>query len=346
MKALIVNSPTMDRVSLDKSRFAQMTQALSSGGVQAEYVPLYSKQGIINELSNHQYDIAFSSSYYLWNQFDEKINTHLVFEELQLPFIGSSSKTLELVLSKSSLKNLWRSNNISTPDFFVLSKADFEFQELESLQEICDFPYILKPDNEGNSRGICDASVVFNPDQLRNRLSELFSVYDSILIEKYLSGEDNFREFTVAMIGNGEHRLLMPVRIILKNKRKVRVVTTEDKDNHNTQAIPITDPLLKQRVIDFANCAFEAAGVCDYARCDIILLGTELYAIEINGQPMVPDKWFESCAAGVGLNSVQYLIAIFLAGIIRNAKIGNTRMDIPPQMGKILPREIFTLLSK
>jgi hypothetical protein len=44
---------------------------------------------------------------------------------------------------------------------------------------------------------------------------------------------------------------------------------------------------------------------------------------------MVPDKWFEACARGVGLDKGQYLNAIFLSGIARNLREGMLKKKYP-----------------
>jgi len=102
-------------------------------------------------------------------------------------------------------------------------------------------------------------------------MKKLLTAYPEILVEKYLGSITGVREFTVAMIGNGSDILIMPAGITLKIPKKVRIITTHDKDEHNTQAAPVSDLALRERIIRFAEMAFEVAGVHDYARCDLLL---------------------------------------------------------------------------
>ncbi|MBP6086934.1 MAG: hypothetical protein KA449_01865, partial [Pelolinea sp.] len=83
----------------------------------------------------------------------------------------------------------------------------------------------------------------------------------------------------------------------------------------------------------------------DYARLDVMHVNGKFYAIEINGQPMIPDKWFEACAQGVGLNKTQYLNAIFFAGIQRNIHAGYHHLKVPEMLNKLLPEEIRSILA-
>ena len=63
------------------------------------------------------------------------------------------------------------------------------------------FPYILKPDMEGNSRGLDESSIVFNKTEMLAKTNELLKIYEGILVEEYLGDHPDLREFTVAMIG-------------------------------------------------------------------------------------------------------------------------------------------------
>jgi hypothetical protein len=94
----------------------------------------------------------------------------------------------------------------------------------------------------------------------------------------------------------------------------------------------------------FARAAFDAAGVRDYARCDLILAGGEFSAIEINGQPMVPDPWFEACARGAGLDEIGYLNAIVLAAIARYVREGRRGISIPSAMRELIPIGLYESL--
>jgi hypothetical protein len=77
-----------------------------------------------------------------------------------------------------------------------------------------------------------------------------------------------------------------------------------------------------------------------------MMIDGSLYAIEINGLPMIPDKWFEVCANGAGLNSTQYVLAILLAGIVRNMRSGIGKLEIPDEIRDNLPEEVFNTLTK
>lgn len=345
MEGLIINRPKAGQVFKNEKTFTNMVQSLALGGVSARYVPMYKERQLLDTLSREKVDIAFSADYYLANSSNEKVNIHQIFEEQRIPYIGSSPDVLELVLSKTKLKRVWQQNGIQTPEFFLLKADQPEAENNALLAHLKNFPYILKPDREGNSRGLSEKCVVYDQETLQTRVGQMLQDFSTLLVEHFLGDAPDLREFTVALIGNTPNRLLMPARIRLKNKKTVRVITTADKDNHNTTASPVADDAIKERLIQFVGPAFDAAGVRDYARCDVLYANDQFYAIEINGQPMIPDKWFEACSKDACLDADQYLNAIFLAGIVRNQRSGILSAEIPALMSQCLPEPVFTALT-
>lgn len=345
MKGLIIHRPQAGQVFKYEKNFNQMVMTLQKGGISARYVPLSREMQLIDTLAKEPVDIAFSADYYLVGHGNEKVNIHALFEELNLPYIGSSPEVLELVLSKSKLKQVWQKNGISTPQYFLARREETAADLAKIIARTNNYPYILKPDAEGNSRGLSEACVVYDRESLNQQLTTMLEIYPSILAEQFLGAAPDLREFTVAMLGNGEGRLALPARIQLKKKKSVRVITTRDKDEHNTMASAVGDEALKEKLIEFSRKAFAAAGVRDYARCDVLYANGEFHAIEINGQPMIPDKWFEACCKDACLDGDQYQNAIFLAGIVRNRREGKMSLPIPAEMRECLPPPVYAALT-
>lgn len=276
----------------------------------------YSLEDLQGKLRGSRPDIVFSSIHQIKDQSGNLHNVHAVLEQMHIPYVGSPPDVIDLAISKNALKTRWREAGILTPEFGIMRSQEEIESCLTELQLKAGFPFILKPDREGNSRGITEDSVVFSPSQFREKAPYLLKVYGTVLAEVFLGGCEDLREFTIAMIGN-DRQLILPVEIQLLVQKDVRVVTTIDKDEHHTQAVPVTDPRLRSDLIAFASQAFLSAGVRDYARCDVLMAGGKFYAIEINGQPMLPDKWFDTCAAGGGLTQYAYLQIILQAALQR-----------------------------
>lgn len=345
LKALLLGCSQCDSPKSSLRSLDRLSKSLAWADIKAAYY-LFANQEEFNQVINtEQPDIVYCCEHRIVLNTGEQINVQALLDERHVPYIGSCSDTLDLVLSKFFLKRKWISSGVLTPPFCLAQKSGTQQQELDALQQSAGFPFILKPDAEGNSRGLDVNSIVFDSTALETKLVELSTRYGPVLVEKYLGLSPDIREFTVAMIGNGRNKILMPAEITLIRKKSLRIITTDDKERHFTQAIPVSDRDLHGRLVSVAEKAFDVAGVRDYSRCDLLLVDGDIHAIEINGQPMIPDKWFQACASGVGLDADQYLNAIFLAGIVRNIREGKPGLTIPPGMEIHLPEQIFNLLN-
>jgi len=344
LKALIINRNRPERELFDKIRFQKMIKTLKKGGIEASYHTVETEQSLLRLLNHEQPDLVYCANYYVINEDGSPINVHALIDKYGICRVGSPVDALELVLSKSALKKRWTQDHITTPRFFVLRKKNGQTRGLETALKAADFPYILKPDREGNSRGLDSSSIVFDPESLYIKAQALLMKYKQVMVEKFLGGADNLHEYTVALIGSGDKKLLLPAEIRLKIRKRVRLVTTADKDQHRTQAIPITDENLSNKLSGFASKAFASAGIRDYARLDVLSVDSQLFGIEINGLPMIPDKWFEACSKSIYMQDDQYLNAIFLSSIIR-ARAQGKHIQVPVQMKQALTQHVFATLG-
>ncbi len=125
-----------------------------------------------------------------------------MLEMLQIPYTGSDSLTLSSCLDKSRAKEILSYYNVPTPRFTIIS------QSLKISQTNLKFPCIVKPLHEGSSKGIFNSSVVNNQAELEREVSVVVEKYwQPALIEEFLIG----REFTVAILGNGDELIVLPI---------------------------------------------------------------------------------------------------------------------------------------
>ena len=125
-----------------------------------------------------------------------------LLEMLRIPYLGSDPLTLGMCLDKARAKEILSYHKIPTAGFNVIrSMADFEDVRLR-------FPAMVKPLHEGSSKGIYNSCVVRNPDELANEVKIILDTYNQpVLVEDFLPG----REFTVAILGNGDDATVLPI---------------------------------------------------------------------------------------------------------------------------------------
>ena len=323
-KILIISSRPSDPAvaATDAVRFRRFAAVLEEEG----FSPLHAYVDSIGRLADlverFGPDLVFSAPDHLPDtasplpsSTSPTLNVHAWLEGKGIPYVGSSPETIELALSKTELKKKWASEGIATPAFLSFDSGDgISLVEGETLPP---FPCIVKPADGGNSRGITKDSLVFDLGSLEAAVGRLGRNFRHILVERYLGLYPDFREITCACVGNGEARLLMPAEILFREPTEIRIVTTKDKDSNATKAVNIDDERLREAAKAFAGRALASAGVRDYSRCDMIFADGGFWAIEVNGQPMVPDPWFGACASHAGLGERDYILAILRAAVRR-----------------------------
>ncbi len=125
-----------------------------------------------------------------------------MLEMLGIPYTGSDPITLGICLDKSRAKEILSHHGVPTAQFKVVSRLS----EIADLR--FDLPAIIKPLHEGSSKGIFDQSVVRTRDELKLQIEKVLIEYGQpALVERFLSG----REFTVALLGNGDDVRVLPI---------------------------------------------------------------------------------------------------------------------------------------
>ncbi|MDE3057837.1 MAG: D-alanine--D-alanine ligase, partial [Bacteroidota bacterium] len=125
-----------------------------------------------------------------------------LLEMLNLPYTGSDPLTLGICLDKSRAKEILSYHRIPTPKFTVVHSLSHLRKENIFL------PAIVKPLFEGSSKGIFNSSFVQTVSDLYEQVERILNGYDEpALTEEFLPG----REFTVAMLGNGNSLQVLPI---------------------------------------------------------------------------------------------------------------------------------------
>jgi len=240
-------------------------------------------------------------------------------ELMGIPYTGSDAATLSIALDKALSKRVLLQHGILTAEFQVMETGR------ERLSPKLKFPLIIKPNQEGSSKGVsAHASVVDDEPSLRAVVRELIERYEQpALIEAYISG----REFTVGLLGDRRPRVLPPMEILFKDKSNPRPVydyqIKQEWEKHVSYQCPAALTPAEQKAMErVARDTFEALDCRDVARVDLrISPSGEIYVIEVNPLPGLTPGYSDLCliatAAGIDYRT---LIGEILAGGLKRLR--------------------------
>jgi D-alanine-D-alanine ligase len=227
-------------------------------------------------------------------------------ELMGIPYTGSDAATLSIALDKALSKRVLCQHGILTPEFQVMETGR------ERLSPKMRFPLIVKPNQEGSSKGVsAHASVVDDEESLRQVVRELLDRYrQPALIEHYIAG----REFTVGLLGDKRPRVLPPMEILFLDKNNPRPVydyqIKQEWEKHVYYQCPAQLTPTELRAIErVARETFAALDCRDVARVDLRMDSEgDFYVLEVNPLPGLTPNYSDLCliakAAGIDYRSL------------------------------------------
>src|SRR3954469_19960097 len=222
-------------------------------------------------------------------------------ELMGIPYTGSDAATLSIALDKALSKRVLMQHEILTAEFQVMETGR------ERLSSKLKFPLIVKPNQEGSSKGVsASASVVDDEEALRAIVKELIDRYrQPALIEAYIPG----REFTVGLLGDRRPRVLPPMEILFKDKTNERPVydfqIKQEWEKHVAYQCPAQlSPAELKAIERVCRETFAALDCRDVARVDLrVKPNGDIYVIEVNPLPGLTPGYSDLCliasAAGI-----------------------------------------------
>jgi D-alanine-D-alanine ligase len=142
---------------------------------------------------------------------DSLYDQHMVsYLELQrLPYTGCNPRGLTLSHDKALCKKILAYHRIPVPHF-----AEFPLNRKVRRPSRLEFPLIVKSLTEEGSVGISRASIVYDDDKLKERVSFIHrQTQGAAIAEQYIEG----REIYVAVLGNNQLRTFTPWELFISN---------------------------------------------------------------------------------------------------------------------------------
>lgn len=286
--AIVTDKPRVDllpleeRLKEDEQKRKTVEEIKKILSKKYDCISLIADNNIINQLKAENVDLVFN----LCNgiQGDSKLaQLPALLEFANIPYTGSSILGHTLAINKIYSSAIFKATNIPTPNFIPI----YDINQLKDLN--IRFPILVKPNDEGSSRGIHQDSLVFDMDSLVKKVREELEVYNPpIILNEYIEG----REFSLGIIGNGEDTMVLPIQELdLSNipDNFNKFYSFEVKAYYKDMTVYHIPPKLKKEEKELMEStairAYKALGLRDYARVDIIFKDGVCYVLEINSLP-------------------------------------------------------------
>lgn len=296
-------------------------KAIESDGY--ETVLLEANENFFDLVKNSSVDFVFNIAEGIHGESRES-HVPAILEMLNVPYSGSGVLTQAITLNKSRKKEVLKYYGIPTPKFQVFTSSH------QKLRPDFKFPLMVKPDAEGSSVGITNASLVFDQTALKKQVQHVIKTYDQpVLVEEFCAG----REFTVSLLGNNKPVVLPIVEVNLDQlpttMNKIDsyeakwIFDTPDNPKEMLNCPAELKPRLKAQVERIATKTFTTLGCVDFCRIDMRLDAAGVpNVLDVNALPgLVPDiransRFIRSCYAA-GMTYTDIILAILNAALKR-----------------------------
>ena len=247
-----------------------------------------------------------------------------MLDMLGIAYTGSDPVTLGICLDKRRTKEILAYHGIATPRFFTVTSVD-------QLPMRLRYPQMVKPILEGSSKGVPDASLVYNRKALVRQVKKVLDQYrQPALIEEFLPG----REFTVAVLGNGGDTRILPIVEINFDalpdgvnpiySYEAKWLWDSEEDPLQIFTCPaLLDATLQENIQDLCRRAFTVLGCRDWCRIDVRLDSSGApHIIELNPLPGIlprpeQNSCFPKAARAAGLSYDELILAVVEAATER-----------------------------
>ncbi len=248
-----------------------------------EVIRIDADEDLESQIKKHNPEVIFNALHGTWG---EDGNVQKIIELTNVPYTNSGIRASELAMDKHKSSEIFTKINLNYPNTILSS--------LKSIknENIMDYPYVLKPRNEGSSVGV---GIIKNEND-KKKYVEQNKKRDEILIQKFIEG----KEIQVAIYGDNKTG---SIEIDPKNE----FYDYESKYFDNGQTKHIIPPRITAQQIDFVEKlaleAHNALGCKGISRTDFILEKQSkiFYILEVNTQPgMTPTSLVPEIANSKG----------------------------------------------
>ena len=221
-------------------------------------------------------------------------------------YAGSRAFASGLSLNKIRAREYFRKNGLRMPrgiSFSVENPMDTK-EMAEAVFTAFGPPYMVKPPNEGSSRGIRYVATIL---ELPEALADILDAFGNALVEEYVRGE----HATVGVIEGyrGEELYALPAahHVLVKGERHTSFGAHEDGSAMHRVPSAFSHEA-KQMLSDVARVAHRALALSHYSDADFVLTRSGPYLLEVNATPhLYEGAAFPRMLQSVGSSTREFL---------------------------------------
>ena len=266
-------------VSLDTS--LEIQKILKKIKIKFESIRVNSKD-FEKKIIKYKNYICFNA---LHGPFGEDGQIQKILKKNSLKFTHSNYKSSKTCFNKVAAKKIIKINNILTPKFTLINKADLNYDKLKNLKKKYK-RFVIKPGKSGSSFGI---KIIKNNNDLNHFMKEIkifkkkLSQHNEIIIEEFIAG----KELTVSTIKFSKNIKSLAVTEI-QSKNKFFDYKAKYSKGFSKHIIPAK--LSKKnynKCLKIAAKSHKLLGCNSIARTDFIFNSNQnkIYYLETNTQP-------------------------------------------------------------
>ena len=261
------------------------------------------------EKITREVDVVFNA---LHGEYGEDGKVQQQLESFNIPYTGSRIMPSAIAMNKGLAKHCFELNNIKTPRSVTVKREDDIHVMLLPFFRKVSGRHVVKPLTGGSSLGVL---VTNGFEELFNAVEGVLEENKAALVEEFIKG----RELTCGVIdglGNNDTFPLYPVEIVTGDSEEIWGYESK----YNGQTLEVCPANLdEKRSKEIQRLALEAhkqIGLRHYSRSDFLVVGNDIYLLEVNSLPeLTPESLISQSLEVAGLNSSEffdYLITLAL----------------------------------
>jgi D-alanine-D-alanine ligase len=257
-------------------------------------------------------DVVFNA---LHGKYGEDGTIQRLMDRYGVPYTGSkafaSSVAMNKILTKNFLKKCEIEPNIKMAPHIHVSKASFNNTTgiAEKIVDMFGPQYVIKPVSSGSSTG---TMMVKNPAMLAQALKDALTVYDDVMVEARIFGQ----ETTCGVIEHfrGDDLYALPPIEIVPSAETGFFDAICKRNGFAGKICPARfDNDTKNEIIRLAKTVHQTLNLSQYSRSDFIIADDGIYFLEVNTLPgLTKESLFPKALDVVGSSYKDFITHVLI----------------------------------